>query len=446
LIRGRFPKAAAAALFLAVTVSVGYLAGQRGIPVEDGGEFLTVARLGGVDHPPGLPLVSFLARVSWVFLGRSCLRALFAVLSGLLLLLLAERRGLPRVLFAAGVLLLPGVSGRLLMWDAYCPLLVLYAAALLRRPAPDLEGGFLLGLALAVHPMGAFIPLLYRRKGIRPFAFAAGTVMGLGLYLALPLGSAGGVPVDWGGADSWSRFARQVSAAGYREVYGDGMGGFSGGVLANHLDALRGMLWPVLLPMAAAGVWRCVSEGGRRILAALLLLAVMDALFVLLVNPMASGTTQTGILTLFTLLALAFMGFGLVEEKAGRRAAAALGTVVLAAGVFLWEPLPDQEEEVRAFYGNAPPDAGIFVTDNDILYGGWVLKYVDDRRPDLAILSTGNFSPWIERLAVAFNPDLDLSRGLEDVGGAGIGREEAVARLVAATVEDNPQRRFFVGP
>ena len=116
---------------------------------------------------------------------------------------------------------------------------------------------------------------------------------------------------------------------------------------------------------------------------------------------------------------------------------------VLVVGILSPDPLTNQEEDIGGYFSQAPPGSGFFIADNDLLYGGWAMKYVRDLRPDLVLLSTGNFSGWFEDMAVRFNPDLDLSRSVTDVGGTALGRSELAVRLIQATVEDNPQRQFF---
>ncbi|MGB4081875.1 MAG: hypothetical protein WBK62_01340, partial [Candidatus Fermentibacter daniensis] len=106
-------------------------------------------------------------------------------------------------------------------------------------------------------------------------------------------------------------------------------------------------------------------------------------------------------------------------------------------------PLPDQEPEIRRLLGSAPLESGFFLSDNDLLYGCWMEKYARDLRPDVVLLSTGNFSPWFERLARRYNPDLDTSGGLYEAGGPGTPREVLVARLMEMTIRNNPQREFF---
>ncbi|MBN2585856.1 MAG: hypothetical protein JXA64_03960 [Candidatus Fermentibacteraceae bacterium] len=430
-------------LFFTALSILGYATGQTGIPVEDGGEFLTVARLGGVSHPPGMPLLSLSAGVSWFLFGREGLRILFAVLAAATLLLLHRRRTVPAALFAAGALLLPGVSGRLLMWDAYGPLILVFAVAFLRSPPLSLEGGYLTGIAMAVHPQGILLPILCRWKEPSPLKFLGGFLLGLSLYLALPLGSAAGTIVDWGSTGGLANFLRQVSAGGYREVYGGSMGSISPDVLGRYLGSLWLILRPVLIVPALLGAISLYRRrGGGTLLLKLSALLLMDLLFVALVNPMAAGTTQTATISLLVVIILSFQGVRLLE-KWKRTAGLAAGLAAVAAGVVLWQPLPDQTALVHEYFSQAPPQAAFFLRNNDLLYGGWVMKYVDDRRPDIVLLSPGNFSGWFEDMAMFFNPDIDLSKGVLDVGDFSMPREELSILLMNATIEDNPHRRFF---
>jgi len=179
----------------------------------------------------------------------------------------------------------------------------------------------------------------------------------------------------------------------------------------------------------------------RSLLIRIVLLFSAELIFVVLVNPMAAGTSQTGVLTLFGLSVLAFYGFRLMSRV--RWVSLCVALAVFLTGVLSTGPLTDQRRDVEDFFAPAPLEAGFFLSDNDLLYGSWVLKYVEDRRPDIALLSSGNFSGWFEEMAVHFNSDLDLSRGVEDAGGLELGREELTRRLILAAIEDNPNRQFF---
>ena len=424
-----------------ILFSIAFLTGQRGIPVEDGGEFLTVARLGGINHPPGLPLLSLLSRLSWILFGSQGLRVLFACAAASALILITKKYTVSSLFFLTGVLLLPSIAGRLLIWDAYGILFLLYTVAYFRKPPFNLEAGFLLGLALAVHPQGIFLLVLFRWKEFSPLRFLAGLLLGCSLYLALPLYSASGAIVDWGSTGTVGNFIRQVTAGGYREVYGGRMFGISYDVLLRYLGSLWKIVWPVLLLPLITGAVR-LFRSNRKLLIRLEILIVLDLLFVAVINPMAAGTTQTAILSLFVFMVLAVAGMNVIynwRRKAGILAAGA----VLAAGVLQWIPLPDQENEIEEYFFTAPFESVFFISSNDILYGGWVLKYVQDRRPDIVLLSTGNFSGWFERMAIWFNPNVDLSKGVLDVGDFSMSREELAGRLMNAAIQDNPTRPFF---
>ncbi|MBD3278845.1 MAG: hypothetical protein GF388_11145 [Candidatus Aegiribacteria sp.] len=430
-------------LSFSILLILTYAAGQTGIPVEDGGEFLTVARLGGVNHPPGLPLLSLFSRSFWTVFGRLSLRFLFAAIAASALFLVnLKTKSISVFVFSAGVLLLPAITGRLLMWDAYSPLFLLFAAALVRNPSFGLEGGYLTGLALAVHPQGVLLPILFRKKSIEPLKFAAGLTLGLSLYLALPLLSEAGAIVDWGNTETVGNFIRQVTAGGYREAYGGSMGKASLDVLFRHLLNIFRILWPVLLLPTVLGIFKMIHKQ-RRTAIRLLVLMGADFIFVLLINPMAAGTTQTAILTLFSVVVFAFFGIRTIE-KWNKKAGLAAGLAAVAAGVLLFAPLEDQSADVESYFADSPLRSGIFISNNDLLYGGWVLKYVEDRRPDLVLLSTGNFSGWFEEMAEYFNPNLDLSSSVTDVGNYHMEREELASRLMDAIVKDNPDRVFFV--
>lgn len=427
---------------LFVLFSIVFVTGQSGIPVEDGGEFLTVARLGGINHPPGLPILSLSSRLSWIVFGKEGLRVLFALAAALALLLIVKKPSFSLILFSAGVLLLPAVAGRLLIWDAYGPLFLIFALALYRKPSFDLEGGYLMGLAMTIHPQGILLPVLFRWKNVSILKFICGLLLGLSFYLALPIYSASGTIVDWGSTGSIANFVRQVTAGGYREVYGGSMGGISADVLLRHLGALWRIVWPVLLLPIAVGAVRLFGMN-RKLMIKLEILIIADLLFVTFVNPMASGTTQTAVLSLFALIVISFIGISALAKWRKRVGFIAAGAV-LAAGVLLWNPLPDQKDAVEKYFAPAPCESVFFLSSNDLLYGGWVLKYVEDRRPDIVLLSTGNFSGWFENMATWFNPDVDLSTGVSDVGDYSMSREELSSLLINAAIVDNPHRHFFI--
>lgn len=224
-------------------------------------------------------------------------------------------------------------------------------------------------------------------------------------------------------------------------MYDSRMGNLSFRTVIQHLTVLWNMFWPVLLLPAVIGTIRMFKEN-KELLLKLGILFIADLLFVLLVNPMAAGTSQTAVLSLLVVLVLSITGISAIE-KWRRTAGIVAAGAVLAAGVICWKPLPDQSNDVIECFAPAPLESILFISNNDLLYGGWVMKYVDDRRPDMVLLSTGNFSGWFERMSTWFNPEVDLSRSVLDVGDYSMSREELAKRLINATVQDNPTRPVF---
>ncbi len=425
-------------LFTSILFVAGLALGQHGTPVEDGGELATVARLGGTLHPPGMPLLALLLRISWLAgeRGPAVLAALCAAAS---LHLLFRRAGPAGFAMSLAVLTMPAFRERVLAWDAYGPLFLLFSIAVATVRPASVTSGYLTGLALAVHPWGILLPVAAGGRWRAPILFLCGLALGASMYLALPLLSASGAAVDWGSPGTLARFLGQVSAAGYREVYGAAMGHFEIDSVSRHLSSLWSMLWPAFLLPVAAGAALLLRSRSHR-LVRLAVLAGLDLLLTVFVNPMASGTSQTAWLTLMVFCALAAEAALLMPRTA---VLAMAGAVAVSSLLGRTAPLPDQGDDVRSFISDAPLDAGLFISDNDRLYGCWMEKYVRDSRPDMVLLSTGNFSPWFERLAGRYNHDLDTSGGLNEAGGPGTPRDVVVSRLVRMTIENNPRRRFY---
>jgi hypothetical protein len=439
----RWPALRRPARFLLPVVLLveGFILGQTGIPVEDGGEILTVGTLGGTCHPSGMPLLALLARTACSMAGESGLRMLFAAFSALGLWALFRRSGLPGALTAVSVLALPAFRERLLQWDAYGLLFLAGAVILSSRKLDSIGAGYITGLAAAVHPQGLLLVTGANPRDRSVIGFAAALVLGATLYLALPLLSAAGAAVDWGNPRRIDLLLRQVSAAGYLERYGGSMGLSGLGSVPGHLRMLGSAVWPALILPAAVGLID-LARWNRRLLLRLSALLLADALFVALVNPMAAGSSQTGWMSLLAIAAVCADSLEALPRRFGM-----LLSLAVALSAAPWagrQVLPDQSGDVRSFLSSRPSDAILFLSDNDLLYGGWVTEYCRDLRPDLALLSTGNFSAWFEALACRYDRGLDLSGSLYDVGGPSIGRDSAAAALIELTGRDNPRRRVIV--
>jgi hypothetical protein len=426
-------------LLLLLLVLEGVVLGQSGIPIEDGGEIMTAGALGGLCHPPGMPLLALLSRVVVSLAGESGLRMLFALCAGLSLWMLFRKGGPAALFMAACILAVPAFRQRMLQWDAY-GLLFLAGSAILTIRTP-MGTGYLAGVAAAAHPQGILLSFCAspRRKAFPEFM--AALLLGLSLFLALPVLSSAGTAVDWGSPSALGPFLRQVTARGYAEVYGSRMGLAGLSAMSSHLRMLGSALWPAVMLPAAVGAALLFKRDGDRLFR-LLLLILIDAAFVLFVNPMAAGSTQTGWMSLLAVAALCAAAAEMLPGLVTLLMALAIGLAAFpqrASG-----GLPDQEAGVAEVLSSMPQEACLFLGNNDLLYGGWAEKYCRDRRPDLALLSTGNFSAWFEDMACRYAPGLDLSSGISEVGGVSVGRDSAARGLIRLTARDNPGRRIIV--
>ena len=451
-------------IWLPILLAAAFIVGQSGIPVEDGGEIETVAALGGVNHPPGMPLLSLLSRFFWILAPGLGIRILFGATAAVaMLLLLREYAGLHSRFLALVVLMMPAFQERVLAWDAYGPLFLALAASLMLgriscRRRRWLLGGYLSGLALAFHLQGLLVLLavlvMHSSREWRSILITLGGLfLGLSTYVLLPVSSAAGAVVDWGSTGSAARFIRQVSAAGYREVY-TAIGSFSLEPVRLHLLTVWRLIWPgLLVPLLALVASRIPAlrerlcrrrEGVGELLSGRAALALsgmiaLDLVFVALVNPMAAGTSQTGTATLLVLVVLALEGIRRLHGLAG-------SVAVLASLLLLLPPrsgLPDQRETIESVLSGCPPRTALVLSDNDLLYGCWSACYARDFRPDVVLLSTGNFSGWFEDLVNHFQPDFDLSTSVMDVGGRDLPREVLAGRLIEAAMDSNPRYTFL---
>jgi hypothetical protein len=82
-------------------------------------------------------------------------------------------------------------------------------------------------------------------------------------------------------------------------------------------------------------------------------------------------------------------------------------------------------------------------SSNDLLYGCWSACYSRDFRPDVVLLSTGNFSGWFEDMVNHFHPSFDLSTSVMDVGGRDLPRDVLAGRLIGAAIDSNPEYTFL---
>lgn len=219
-----------------------------GVAFGDWGEMQTVPHVLGVAHPTGYPtyvLLAWLAEllpIGSVAFRANLLSALFASATLGAVVLIAVRLGVRPPIAAGGAFGLGAVGT---VWAAATvaevnPLHLLFAALLLhralvwaeRRSVPDLAiGGLLVGLALGNHllslflvPFVALFVLWAGRREIlaRPWIVLAGlatALLGLSVYLYIPLAASQSPPLAYNHPTTLDRFLWLVEGTQFRNQF-----------------------------------------------------------------------------------------------------------------------------------------------------------------------------------------------------------------------------------
>jgi hypothetical protein len=219
-----------------------------GIAFGDWGEMQTVPHVLGVAHPTGYPtyvLLAWLAElapVGSVAFRANLLSAIVVAATLATVTLLALRLGVRPAIAAGGALAL-GAAGT--VWAAATvsevnPLHLLFAALLLHRaliwaerrsPRDLVLGGLLVGLALGNHLLtlflapfvGLFVLWAGRRElRARPLALVGGVaaaLLGLAVYLYLPLAASQSPPLPYNSPTTLDRFLWLVEGTQFRTQF-----------------------------------------------------------------------------------------------------------------------------------------------------------------------------------------------------------------------------------
>ena len=432
--------------------------GYRNVGV-DGGELLAAANTLGVPHPPGYPTYTLLLKLfatvvpigDFAFRGN-LLSAVLASLSVALLywVILRFCRYLkpeaPREVWIASAALGALVFGaspllwsQAVMTEVYTlnalfvgTLLLIASHLALRRPeekeqeAPSTTAklalfGLLLGLGMGNHLtlLAVAVPLLFwlwRAVGLRrlasPWTLGA-FILGLSIYVYLPIRAAQDPPVNWGDADTFGRFAWMVSA----QVYQDYVFGVPVGSLASRavdwLDLVFSQFNPLGLFLGLVGAAALRTANLRFLAASLVSIAV------LMVYSITYNTVDSEVLTIPAFMLFSVwvgVGFLLTVSSVatwlqGARESLPLRGVRMAAsqplillGVIAFGALPltsvilnyssqnlrgdDTAFEYAREVMNTVPDGSVVLsTEEDRAFSLWYMRYVEETDRDVATVA-----------------------------------------------------------
>lgn len=447
----------------------------------DGGDLIAAAYNLGVPHPTGYPTYTLLA---WLFtrlpvgviayrvnlLSAVCAAGTVAFAFHLAQRLLPLAEPEPE---AHTAWLLPGAAALTLafsslLWshavisEVYA-LLALLAALLLWLLLRWRQGGadrylwlaaLVFGLGLGNHVTLAFaapfaLILLWpeRARWWRPRVFVPILclfVAGLGVYVYLPLAARHQPPVNWGNPQTWRGFLWVVTARQYQQfAFGLDMAAVPGRLAS--WAALLGQQfgwWGLVL--ALIGGWSWWQRDRILSLAALAwMLSVAGYAFLY-----DTGDSHVYLMPALLFLALCWGegAAGLVrwarpEVRSRRRlilAAVAL-LPLLSLGLHWRDADPDDDWQVRAYYvralEEAEPGALILVRGDRPTFALWYGVYVEQLRPDVAIVSGPLLAfVWYRDHVRRLYPDLVV----EEPRGAEVTIDDLARDMIANNLQRRP--------
>jgi tetratricopeptide (TPR) repeat protein len=463
---------------------------------DDSPETITAGATLSIQHPPGYPLHSLLGRLATVLgpgpatFNINALSAFAAaigvVLAALLLLRLgrefapwaASQAGLAAFALAGALLL--GVSRQYffqasiakgglytlnlaLSFGILLALLSAREALLLRPRGAPLPAGLwrhlglaalLFGLGMANHwtsqvlllPCAAVLvgeglwlrrPALGRRDALSGLSLPGLALLGLLLYLFLPIRSRLGAPLIWGQADSFKDLLWVFSRSQYAGVE-------AGKSLAQFLVLLRYIAERVIqdwtwvgLPLLAGG-WALLLR--KRPWLSLGLLGLPAGLAVAVAwkaNPPSDSyfIMDPYLLPLHLGLGLGLAGWVAQPRLRGYLAPAALA-LALGLGAWHWRDVEHRHDYLGWDYVNnlllsVPQDALLVCEGDSNTAGPYVPRFVQGRRQDLTLVATVLADyPWYQALLTRHDPRIQ-------VPGSAQGSPGAVLAWLAAK---NPER------
>ena len=440
----------------------------------DSPELISSAYTLGVSHPPGYPLYSLAAKIfAFLPFGDSIawrvnlLSAFFAAASVFIVALIsysaAQGESLAAVIFAAFFLAFsPTLWSQAVQSEVYTLnlflFLLLLCFVLIWWRTQDMRYlmacAFLWGLGLANHhTLVAFFPLfliflaaaagMKRIKAKHLFLFFFFSLLGLSVYVYLPVRSLADPAMDWGDPEDMRRFIEVV----LRRQFPTGEGSLDFGKVLSHLAHYLDVLLREFGPIAVlAGLWGMVRSfrlGLSPALFVVLLFIVHGIGTLLFLNPSADtvGDVEIMMIPSFALFAL-WIGLGtgdLIGSAAGKkwgRVASPAVVVLLSACLALnfLDSLQKNDQRNNYFaldYGKnifrSVKEGGVvFVESDTSLFPLWYLQYVEGWRPDAAVIDVDFLMlPWFKEQMRERYGNLEIR--VEDLGRHSAGKRRGVS-------------------
>ena len=385
------------------------IAGQVGW--FDAGEFATAASGLGVAHPTGFPLFCVLAHALHLLplgtlsfkLGLLCAASIALTTS--LIHASAVELGAKSWPAAFGALFYPSVGvvwlhGQVVEVYALNVALIALLAWCLITPCPRWRlAAFMTGLGLGAHVTFALAALLlwlfsltYHREWKRVIAWVPLGLWGALILLYLPAAASREPWLNWGNPSTLSAFWAHLSASGIRDAFADEMGVLGSGTwpaIVAWFENSAGAFWPlVVLTCLAALCW----TRARWIWGLMMLMALSDAAFSVLMNPMGQADLQTGMPGAWAFaMALALLGAHVRTRTFWSRMTPLIVVALVSVTASSWAFKPAQEDTLSLRYGQSAlldvgPN-GLALLSSDHLAGQLLyLQGIEGMRPDVVSL------------------------------------------------------------
>jgi len=409
----------------------------------DSGELAVVCRTLGIAHPTGYPLYTLLGRLFCLLpLGEIVSRVtlmslLFSCFSGAALfvaLLLMGRDLLQRVkrdswlvIWAAWLTSLifsftptlwsQATSNEVYSLNVLFYSLIVFLVLLWRTGRGAAKGErvfcllvFVYGLSFGNHmstvlllPAILYVSAVTLGKRLfstrRLISILALFLLGLSVYLFLPIRSAQNPLMDWGSPESWATFKRHVTGWQYQVWMFAGSAGELGSNLTNFAGLFFHQFPIYLLPLSLVGIWR-VFVRCRRILTFLLVVFLSNVLYGINygipdIDPYFLGAFLAN--AVFIGAGLLFVFQIIVNSKMKRVFVNIILTLFILLPLILLKRNYSEEDRSRNHFAHdfdcnivrSTKKDAIILTNVWDHYSPWLyLRFVEFKRPDVSYLDT----------------------------------------------------------
>jgi len=389
------------------------------VTFRDSGELITAAYTLGISHPPGSPLYLLIAKLfTFLPVGDIAYRvnlmsAFFASLALVVLYFIGLRlfQDILPACFSALVLgisrtfwsysLIAEVDTLQIFFTAVLILLLLFWKDNPPKRWPLYISALLYGLSFGIHPtmLLLFPAFLYFVIITKPAIFRQGKsiislillfIVGLSIFLYLPIRSAQNPPLDYGDPERWRTFLTHLLGKQYhhRVFSSPFLRAFYN--LRDYLKNLNVEYTFIPLIFSGLGLWTCgAKKENRKTFFFLILIFVSVLIFNLFSGRRGHHCILTfAILSIWAGYGLKYLGEKIPEKANWKLIAPVFSFLLLLYPLRINYPWCDESENnyaqnyTQQILNALPPESIIF-TSGDSIFLFWYVRWIEKERPDI---------------------------------------------------------------